>query len=77
MPCATFSSRFSFLNHCLIFVRAWLELQMFSQSRLGPLANYEFAMPSFRINTTLTTDAAVNGRLKMDTWQVLPKFALN
>ena len=46
-------------------------------SGLSPLANYTFAMPSFGINTTLTTDAAVNGRLKMDTWQVLPKFALN
>ena len=34
----TFSSRFSRLNHCLILVRAWLDLQMPSQSRLGPLA---------------------------------------
>ena len=36
-----FSSRFSFLNHCLILVRAWLLWQMFSQSRLGPLALLE------------------------------------
>ena len=37
LPRAMFSSRFSFLNHCLILMRAWFERQMFSQSRLGPL----------------------------------------
>ena len=46
-------------------------------SGLKPLANYTFSMPSFGINTTLTTNAAVNGHLKMDTWQILPKVALN
>ena len=36
-----FSSRFSFLNHCLIFVRAAPLLVRLSQSRLGPLAFLE------------------------------------
>ena len=40
-PVAMFSSRRSFLNHWRILLRASLDLQMFSQSRLGPLADLE------------------------------------
>ena len=40
-PWATFSSRFSRLNHWRILVRAWLLLASFIQSRLGPLAFLE------------------------------------
>jgi hypothetical protein len=36
-----FSSRFSFLNHWRILMRASLDWQMLSQSRLGPLADLE------------------------------------
>ena len=43
-PLTMFSSRFSFLNHCLIFVRAPLLLQIFSQSRLGPGAFFDVRM---------------------------------
>ena len=35
-----------------------------------------FAMPQFRVNTVLKPQAAVNGHLSDDTWQVLPKVAL-
>ena len=40
-PWATFSSRFSRLNHWRILARAWLLLASFIQSRLGPLAFLE------------------------------------
>ena len=40
-PRVMFSSRFSRLNHCLILERAWLDLQILSQSREGPLADLE------------------------------------
>ena len=40
-PVAIFSSRRSFLNHWRILLRASLDLQMFIQSRLGPLADLE------------------------------------
>ena len=39
-----FSSRRSFLNHCLIFVRAAPLLARFSQSRLGPGAFFDVRM---------------------------------
>ena len=41
LPRTMFSSRFSRLNHCLILMRAWFDWQMFSQSRLGPLADLD------------------------------------
>ena len=40
-PVTMFSSRRSFLNHCLILFRASLDLQIFIQSRLGPWADLE------------------------------------
>ena len=40
-PVAMFSSRRSFLNHWRILLRASLDLQIFIQSRLGPLADLE------------------------------------
>ena len=40
-PWAMFSSRRSRLNHCLILMRAWLDLHTLSQSRLGPRADLE------------------------------------
>ena len=40
-PVAMFSSRRSFLNHWRILFRASLDLQIFSQSRLGPFAALE------------------------------------
>ncbi len=41
LPVAMFSSRRSFLNHWRILFRASLDLQIFIQSRLGPLADLE------------------------------------
>ena len=38
---AMFSSFFSFLNHWRILLRASLDLAIFIQSRLGPLADLE------------------------------------
>ena len=40
-PLAMFSSFFSFLNHWRILLRASLDLAIFIQSRLGPLAFLE------------------------------------
>ena len=40
-PVAMFSSRRSFLNHCLILFLASLLLAIFIQSRLGPWAALE------------------------------------
>ncbi len=37
---------------------------------------YNFSMPSFRINADLEANPAINGNLKDDTWQLLPKLAL-
>lgn len=37
---------------------------------------YTFSMPSFRINADLSADPSLAGRLKTDTWQLLPKVAL-
>ncbi len=37
---------------------------------------YNFAMPAFRISADLATNPALNGTLKDDTWQLLPKLAL-
>lgn len=45
-------------------------------SGLNPAANYRFSMPSFRINANLTGSADVGGKLNTDTWQLLPKLAL-
>ena len=44
LPWTMFSSRRSFLNHCLIFVRAAPLLARFSQSRLGPGAFFDVRM---------------------------------
>lgn len=38
--------------------------------------NYSFSMPSFRIDANLSADPSLAGRQKNDTWQVLPKLAL-
>ena len=44
LPWTMFSSRRSFLNHCLIFVRAAPLLARLSQSRLGPGAFFDVRM---------------------------------
>lgn len=38
--------------------------------------NYRFSMPAFRIDAQLQADPSLAGKLKDDTWQVLPKLAL-
>ena len=37
---------------------------------------YAFAMPSFRINAVMSSNPAFAGKTDYDTWQLLPKFAL-
>lgn len=49
-----------------------LRLQSGTASPVG----YTFAMPSFGINAPLKADPALNGNLYDDSWQLLPKFAL-
>lgn len=49
-------------------------LQMDARSD-GPV-NYRFSMPSFHINADLSTSTDLVGKLENDTWQVLPKLAL-
>lgn len=46
------------------------------ESGLAHAAAYRFSMPSFRINADLTGQADVEGELNTDTWQLLPKLAL-
>jgi outer membrane receptor protein involved in Fe transport len=46
------------------------------RSGLASPATYQFAMPAFRISANLSSSPEVNGTLKKDTWQVLPKVAL-
>lgn len=38
--------------------------------------NYTFSMPSYRINFTADADPAFTGSMHHDTWQLLPKLAL-
>lgn len=38
--------------------------------------NYRFGMPAFGINAALQADATLDGRLSNDSWQLLPKLAL-
>ena len=38
--------------------------------------NYRFAMPAFGIDAALQADAALGGRVSNDSWQLLPKLAL-
>ena len=45
-------------------------------SEISPAAQYQFAMPSFRIDQAFAATAGVGGRLSADTWQLLPKVAL-
>ncbi len=45
-------------------------------SGAGNAMTYRFSMPAFRINADLKADPALAGRLKDDTWQLLPKLAL-
>lgn len=45
-------------------------------SALQPAAQYRFAMPSMGIDAALEAEAGVSGRLKADSWQLLPKAAL-
>ena len=57
-PATMFSSFFSFLNHWRILLRASLDLAIFSQSRLGPLADLEVMIstmsPFFRLESSVT-----------------------
>ena len=46
------------------------------RSGLASPATYQFAMPAFGIRANLSSSPEVNGTLKKDTWQVLPKVAL-
>ena len=46
------------------------------RSGLASPATYQFAMPAFGIRANLSSSPEVNGTLTKDTWQVLPKVAL-
>ena len=46
------------------------------KSGLASPATYQFAMPAFGIRTNLSASPETCGTLKKDTWQVLPKLAL-
>lgn len=46
------------------------------KSGLAHDVNYHFAMPAFGIQTAMTASPVLNGHLYEDSWQLLPKFAL-
>lgn len=50
------------------------ELDM--RSTLAHPVDYLFSMPSMRIDANLSAHPELNGRLNDDSWQLLPKFAL-
>lgn len=45
-------------------------------SGMNPPATFQFTMPSFQIAKEMQADAPVTGHLSKDTWQLLPKMAL-
>jgi len=46
------------------------------KSNLAQPASYRFMMPAFGVNANLSSAPVVNGTLSKDTWQLLPKLAV-